>query len=340
MPFKRICTVLGLLISVCPAIDYSWLYTKRFERFKFLCLLENPSYDQVVKISEDLRPDMSWWLEHVKEDCSILRFNNFSLEIFSDASLTGWGAYYRDHEASGYWREEEWELHINFLELKAALFALKSFTDDLRDTEILMRIDNTTAIACINRMGSVQYPHFEVVTREIWQWCERRRLFVFASYINTKDNFEADQLSRQKFKDTEWELADYAFREIVDSLGQPEVDLFASRNNAKCSRFVSWKNEPGAWNIDSFTIPWSDLNFYAFPPFSIILKMLQKILHEKAEGIVVVPEWPTQPWYPLLQKMIVSVFKPNRYLLQSPFRQAHNLHASLTLVAVRLSGKR
>lgn len=117
------------------------------------------------------------------------------------------------------------------------------FTDKIHNTEILMRIDNTTTIACMNKMGSVQYPNFNEVTREIWQWCERRRLFIFASYINSKDNCEADELSRQKFKDTEWELADYAFKNIIDALGQPEVDLFASRNNAKC--FVSWKNDPG-----------------------------------------------------------------------------------------------
>lgn len=246
-------------------------------------------------------------------------------------------------EAYGYWNEDEQELHINVLELKAALFAIKSFTENLHDAEILMRVDNTTAIACINKMGSVQYPLFDDVTREIWQWCEERRLFIFASYINTKDNFEADQLSRQKFQDTEWELANYAFRDIVNFLDKPEVDLFASRINTKCNKFVSWKNEPGAWKIDAFTIPWTKLNFYAFPPFSLILKMLQKILHEKAEGIVVVPKWPTQPWYPLLQKMSVSepiVFKPNKNLLKSPFRHSHNLHASLTLVAVRLSGKR
>lgn len=73
---------LGLLISVCPAIDYSWMYTKKFERFKFICLLNNPSYNQIVVIPEDLRSDMSWWLKNIKGECSILRFNNFKLEIF------------------------------------------------------------------------------------------------------------------------------------------------------------------------------------------------------------------------------------------------------------------
>lgn len=85
---------LGILISVCPAIDYSWTYTKKFERFKFQCLCRDPSYNQIIEIPEDLKPDMLWWLEHIKQDCSIVKFNNFRLEMYSDASLTGWGAYY------------------------------------------------------------------------------------------------------------------------------------------------------------------------------------------------------------------------------------------------------
>lgn len=79
----------------------------------------------------------------------------------------------------GFCKEDESHLHINELELKAAFFALKVFTKDLIDREILSRIDNTTAVTCINRMGSVQYSHSYWVTKDIWQWCEKRRLYIF-----------------------------------------------------------------------------------------------------------------------------------------------------------------
>ncbi|CAG9095573.1 unnamed protein product [Plutella xylostella] len=65
-----------------------------------------------------------------------------------------------------------------------------------------------------------------------------RRIWLFASYINTKENKEADQESRRLNCDTEWQLSQWAFEHIVDTFGQPEVDLFASRTNAKCSRSV------------------------------------------------------------------------------------------------------
>ncbi|RLU26689.1 hypothetical protein DMN91_000486 [Ooceraea biroi] len=73
-------------------------------------------------------------------------------------------------------------------------------------------------------------------------------------------------------KDTEWELADYAFIEILDFFGDPEIDLFASNINKKCERYCSWKRDPDAFAVNAFTISWSNLNFYAFPPFSLIAK--------------------------------------------------------------------
>lgn len=42
------------------------------------------------------------------------------MEIFSDASLTGWGAYCEGKRTHGYWSEEERLIHINILELMAA----------------------------------------------------------------------------------------------------------------------------------------------------------------------------------------------------------------------------
>lgn len=334
---------IGLLTSACPAIQYGWVYTKQFERHKYLCLLKDSSYDQNILLPSNLlKPDIKWWLDHIDKGVNPLKFNQYKKEIFSDASLSGWGVYSDDFESHGFWKDNEKNLHINILEMKAAFFALQICAKDLFRCEVLLRIDNVTAISCINRMGSIQFPHLNEISRNIWQWCESRGLIVFASYINTKDNYKADSLSRIKFIDTEWELCDTAFEKIVENFGEPEIDLFASRCNAKCFKYISWKNDPGAWAVDAFTISWSNVNFYAFPPFSLILKMLQKIICDKAEGVVVVPHWPTQPWFPMLQKMMITdplYFGPHSHLLKSPFRLIHSLSNSLILVAVKLSGK-
>lgn len=50
--------------------------------------------------------------------------------------------------------------------------------------------------------------------------------------------------------------------------------MFASRVNAKCKRYVSWKEDPKSFAIDAFTSSWKQNFFYAFPPLSIILRSL------------------------------------------------------------------
>lgn len=233
--------------------------------------------------------------KHIITSKNSIRSGQYTLEIFTDASLSGWGVMCNGERSNGFWDATESRCHINLLELKAAFIGLKCFARNKYNSEILLRIDNTVAISYINRMGGIQYTHLNYITRNIWEWCEERRLYIFASYIKSKENVEADEESRRTNIDTEWDLSSTAFNKIVNYYGEPEVDLFATRLNAKCSSYVSWKRDPSAFNVDAFTIDWSSYYFYAFPPFSLILKSLRKIINDGATGIMVVPYWKSQP---------------------------------------------
>ena len=97
---------------------------------------------------------------------NVIRKENFALEIYTDSSSTGWGAVWGGGEAThGWWSAEEKGKHINYLELKAIYYVLKCFAHISRSCSILIRADNTTAIAYINRMGSVQYPELHTLTK-------------------------------------------------------------------------------------------------------------------------------------------------------------------------------
>lgn len=295
-----------------------------------------------MNINSNLAPSFSWWRDNIMKSVKPFQNYKYALEIFSDSSLTGWGIACNGETSNGFWSYTEKQDHINLLELRAAFIGLKCFANDLKNKEILLRIDNMTAIAYINKMGGVQYEHLNEITRQIWQWCEERQIFIFASYIKSKDNVEADRESRCTNIDTEWELSQLAFDRITQTLGSPTIDLFASRLNAKCPLYVSWKRDPNAYNIDAFTLNWNNIFFYCFPPFSLILKCLRKIIDDQASGIVIVPYWPSQAWFPLflqLQSSDPIYFSPSKDLLHSPSRAHHPLWRSLTLVSCRLSGK-
>ncbi|XP_036150166.1 uncharacterized protein LOC105830632 [Monomorium pharaonis] len=278
----------GSINACCPAIKYGRLYTKELERVRYLELLKNnDNYDKIIRIPEKLEPILTWWKDNIIKSSNPIRKGRYKHEIFSDASTTGWGAFHEGRTARGFWTEPEQKWHINRLELKAVLLALKSFAKDYNDSEILLRIDNTTAIAYVNKMGGVQHPNLHKIAKEIWQWCEARNIWITASYIKSGDNAEADRESRITNIDTEWELADHAFRRVVEKFGHPEIDLFATRNNTKCKKFLAWKNDPEAWAIDAFTVNWHSQGlFWAFPPFALILKTLRKIVADQAAGIV------------------------------------------------------
>ncbi|CAH2086588.1 unnamed protein product [Euphydryas editha] len=235
---RELAQVTGLLVSACPAIDYGFLHTKELERQKYLYLNKfQNNYEKTMPLSDKLKPDFMWWLSHIGTSVSIIKRGNYAIEIFSDSSLTGWGCSCGKETAAGLWNELDRLQHINYLELNAAFRALKTFTSNVQNCEILLRIDNTTAISYINRMGGIQYPHLNSVTRNIWEYCESKNLFVFASYIKSSQNVIADAESRKLHSDIECELSDKYFYKIVFNFGDPQIDLFASHANKKCDLY-------------------------------------------------------------------------------------------------------
>ncbi|XP_063366186.1 uncharacterized protein LOC134654648 isoform X1 [Cydia amplana] len=337
--------LLGVLVAASHAVQYSKIYCKRLERAKWLALtVNNDDFEGYMKITDYVKEDLTWWHINVLTGSNPIRTKKYKIIISSDASRSGWGAESNSITTRGFWSQDDKKFHINYLELLAAFFGLKCFASKLSNCEILMRIDNTTAISYINKAGGVKFPHLSELARKIWQWCESRKIWIVASYIASKDNVDADTASRDTNLDTEWELAGKYFKQIVKKFGTCSIDLFASRINTKCKTFCSRYPDPEASVVDAFTISWEKEHFYAFPPFAVILPVLRKIINDKATGIVVVPNWPTQAWYPMFTSLLCEspiILEPSTDLLLSPCRsRIHPLSHKLSLVVGKLSGRR
>ena len=106
--------------------------------------------------------------------------------------------------------------------------------------------------------------------------------------------------------------------------------------------YCAWRPDPGCTHVDAFSINWSTYAFYAFSPFSLVSRCVQKIIQDKAKGILVVPLWTTQPWFPLVLQLPYRqpwVLPPARNLLQHPSQpEPHPLHKKLQLMVCLLSG--
>ena len=169
-------------------------------------------------------------------------------------------------------------------------------------------------------------------------------MWLSAIHLPGVENVIADRESRLIRDETEWSLNNDLFHKLTTVFFVPKIDLFASRLNKQLECYVSWKNDPGAFAVDAFTICWTQLSFYAFPPFSILDRVCQKIMMDKAEGLLVAPLWDTQIWYPIILKMCMRppvVLKPSKktlHLVNKP-QQTHPLHKTLRLMVCHVSGK-
>ncbi len=65
----------------------------------------------------------------------------------------GLGAVCQGVQTGGLWSQMERKLHINCLELLAGSFAVKSFTKNRLCVHVRLRMDNTSAVAYVNRLG-------------------------------------------------------------------------------------------------------------------------------------------------------------------------------------------
>lgn len=213
----------------------------------------------------------------------------------------------------------------------------------MQNTHVRVEMENTTAISYINEMGGSKARLCNTLARRIWLWCKERSIWLSAVHIPGILNTEADAESRVFPDETEWKLDPNIFHQICSKLMQPNVDLFASRLNHQLDCYAAWRPDPSAQFIDAFTMNWHKFKIYAFPPFSLIPRVLQKMLENKGEGVVIVPLWPTQAWWPRMLRMMVEnplLLPRTPTLLTLPYKNAlHPLRDKLTLVACHLSGQ-
>ena len=115
-----------------------------------------------VALPEEARRDLSWWMvrDHLLTG---VRFGTPApdLQLYSDASSSGWGAHLLDQNVSGVWSAQEKLLHINLLEMKALFLGLQAFQEDVAGHHVTAMCDNSTVVAYVNKRGhGFQVPVF------------------------------------------------------------------------------------------------------------------------------------------------------------------------------------
>nr|XP_054759272.1 uncharacterized protein LOC129265291 [Lytechinus pictus] len=337
--------LLGFMASLVDILQDCRLLMRPFQ--KYLLYYYRPSVDSLllrIPLSREIRLSLAAWTH----TSFVARGKPFrtplpSAALTTDASLTGWGGHCAGEMVSGVWLPQRTLPHINVLEMRAVINSLQHFRHRLVDRTVLIRTDNKSVAAYINRQGGTRSSSLNALAAELWEWCHRAKIVPVASYIPGSDNLIADFLSRGRCLPSEWSLHPEIFQSIQVHWGPLEIDLFATALNRKLPMFCSRVNETEATSLDAFSIHWGDRRCYAFPPFHLIPQVLRKVKEDQAWLLLVAPNWPRRHWFPQLLELLEGdpLTLPLRSdIVSQPLSGiTHPRPAVLHLTAWLLSGK-
>ena len=125
-------------------------------RWKKTCALKQNkgNFDRPMTSSSEAKSNIQWWIDSISEVYNPLNHGDPDIIMTTDASLSGWGACLDGMATGGRWNPDEATHDINYFEILAVIFALQSFSDKVPAKHIKLMVDNTTAMATINQMGT------------------------------------------------------------------------------------------------------------------------------------------------------------------------------------------
>ena len=302
-PARQLAALLGQMESLSPLIPLGRLHKREFQRrFRDRWSQASQPWDKKLQLGTWFQSAVAQWTTQAWLSQGVpITLPPPQGELFTDASNSGWGAHFESLTASGTWPPEMRDRHINILELEAVVLALRSFCQHLAGKHVRLCTDNTTVACYINKQGGARSRPLSRRTEQLLLWCQAQSISLTAKHVPGKLNVLADSLSRSHtIVQTEWTLAHSVLEPIWRAWHKPLVDLFASKFNFRLPIYVSPVPDPQAWRVDAFSVPWTHLQAYAFPPFPLLTKVLRKAREEQANLILVAPFWPAQPWFPEL----------------------------------------
>ena len=342
---RELSQIIGLIVSFFPGVLWGPLNYHNLEMAKTRALRQSKGeFEALTYLDSESERELIWWINNLDKSYNPIDTSKPDIELKTDAATSGgWGAVCNSTKTGGRWTDSEKEKDINYLEMLAIFFAIKSFVHLLAGKHVKILSDNTTAVAYIKHMGGTRVKEYNDLAYKIWSFCMDKGIWITIAHLSGVLNVEADEKSRKFNDNIEWSLNSELFDRIITFFPKPDIDLFATRLNFKIKPFVSWNPDPESIAVDAFTLDWSLYYSYVFAPFSVIQRCLTKIQRDGAKTLMIVPWWPTAVWWPQMLRLLVDrpllLPKGKRVLQLTHVKKPHPLHKTLTMLAVRLSGK-
>ena len=307
MSARKVSSIISRMSHFAPFITNGRLHLRFLQLwFKAQWTQHRQSWDTPIHLDSNFLSYLRWFLHPSVMTRVPFRLPEPSLFFFTDASLKGWGASWKNQQISGIWSQPDSQRHINWLELEAIRLALLQWGSQWRNQTVRVYCDNSTAVAYIRKQGGTHSPALFHKTLELFQLLDQFVITLIPTHLPGARNVTADALSRlHQPSPTEWRLQTEILNKLFYAFGTPLIDMFATAENKVTPIFVSPYPDDRAWAVDALSLSWDDLGLvYAFPPAPIVPKTLQKI--QKSRGttvILIASQHPSRPWHPLLLQL-------------------------------------
>lgn len=307
---RDLACLLGRLSAAADAVAESRLRSSALEADRARALQSGCGYQDPVFLSSRSVAELRWWSRNLaRRGGRLLRLPLPDVILRTDASALGWGAVVQ--ESPRYPRLRGWtasgrlpaalrEAVSNETELFGLTQAVRALarTVPLRGLHVRVQTDSTTALFYVNKGAGRSYS-MSALARPLWAAVRQAGFMLSAEHLAGSGNTVADALSRRRLSSADWTLSRRAFAMVNRRYGPLTIDAFAEPHNAQLPRFASRYPVPGALRRSGLWADFRRERVYAFPPPSLLPVLFHRLLDLQAQAVVVVPVWPSAPWWAL-----------------------------------------
>ena len=268
-----------------------------------------PSYKMYYNLPEDVREELSFWIENIQE------LNGYPINpslsqaetrvmVVTDASGEGAFGYEMSDKYKVLLRkafsEEEKRASSTVRELLALKFIYtSSLADPWRGRRILHLTDNQAVVA-ITQNGSSSV-HLQKIAVEIFRSCREKKIELLVEW-RSRDNYllvHAD-IGSKSFDSSSFSLNFESFAALLEFFPERglDVDVMAEHWNRKSQHYFSKNLDPFSCGTNFFA---QDLNrnlfYYCFPPAGLITPAILHFAKFQASGLLLVPVWPSSSFW-------------------------------------------
>jgi len=191
-------SLIGSLSFACKVVKPGRIFLRRLIELSTKVVKLHHHLD----ISSSVRSDFSMWSSLLRSwnGVSVFQHNPVSsceLNLFTDASFKGFGAYF-----DGEWISSSWQstidtklFHIGVLELFAVYCAIVTWSEQLRDRQIVIFSDNEANVK-IWETGSSRDKNIMRLVRRLFFRCVEFNITITLKHVPGSHNLYADLLSR------------------------------------------------------------------------------------------------------------------------------------------------